>query len=321
MRFYLAPLRGVTGRVFRNALAACFTSPDIAIAPFIPTFAGEKVRPMLLRDIDPALEQRIHVIPQVIGKDPTQLRTLLKAFKNLGYKEADLNAGCPWPFVTKKGRGCGLLAHPDVLESLLEIGCGEFPNNFSVKFRLGLKTPDLLAERMGLFNQYPLREITIHSRTAKQMYEGEVDLDSFEKVLPLCKHPVIYNGDINTYADWRRLSERFPSITCWMIGRGLAKNPALLESIHTGEDIPTDVGKLWRFHDIIYQQNAEELQGRSSILGRMKELWSYLSHAFPDGSTLWKQLRLCRTTDEYLFLIDAKKKRQHSSHSGTRKIC
>ena len=209
MQFYLAPLRGVTGRVFRNALASCFRPPEIAIAPFIPTFAGEKVKPMLLRDIDPALEQRIHVIPQAIGKDPDQLRTLFQAFKKMGYAEADLNVGCPWPFVTKKGRGCGLLAHPDVLESLIKIGCEEFPNNFSIKVRLGLKTPDLLAERMELFNSYPLREITIHPRTAKQMYEGEVNLDAFEQVLPLCKHPVVYNGDIFTYQDWKRISERF----------------------------------------------------------------------------------------------------------------
>ena len=308
MLFYLAPLRGVTGRVFRNALAACFTPPDLAVAPFSPTFAGEKVKPALLRDIDPAVEQRLPVIPQVNGKDPEQMKTLLRAFRQLGYRQADLNAGCPWPFVTKKGRGSGLLADPDRLEELVAIGCEYFPNNFSIKVRLGLKRPDELARIMTRLNSYPLREITIHPRTAKQMYEGEVDLDTFEKLLPLCAHPVVYNGDICTVAQWERLKERFPSVTRWMIGRGLAKNPALLEEIAQGEALPYDAARLWRFADTIYEKNREELEGRASLLGRMKEFWSYLYQAFPHGEILWKQIRLCRTTDEYLFLIQRQKR-------------
>ena len=64
---------------------------------------------MLLQDVNPALEQGIPLVPQIIGKDPVQLRTLLKAFKDLGYACADLNAGCPWPFIIKKSRGAGLM--------------------------------------------------------------------------------------------------------------------------------------------------------------------------------------------------------------------
>lgn len=301
--FYLAPLRGVTGRAFRNLLCEWFEAPDAAVAPFIPTFAGAKVKPALLADIDPALGQKLPVIPQAIGKDPAQLRVLLRSFKEMGYKRADLNAGCPWPFVCKKGRGSGLMADADAFEAMLAAGCEGMPEGFSVKVRLGLKTPDLLAERMELINRYPLCEVTIHARTAKQMYEGTVDLERFAEAAAACKHPVVYNGDIKTAADWARLKERFPQITRWMIGRGLAMNPSLLGSIRAGRDLPVDTARLRQFLAAYLAAAETELSGPASILGRMKELWSYLRFSFRNGESLWKSVRLCRTLGEYKSVI------------------
>ena len=183
--FCLAPLRGVTVRTFRNLQAQWFAPPDRAVSPFIPTFAGEKVRPVLLKDIDPELGQAVPLVPQVIGKDAGQLRTLLRAFKAMGYACADLNAGCPYPFVVRKGRGAGLMRDADALARMLETGCEELPGGFSVKVRLGMDAPDLLARRMELLNGFPLREVAIHARTAKQMYEGRVRLEAFA-TFPAC---------------------------------------------------------------------------------------------------------------------------------------
>jgi tRNA-dihydrouridine synthase B len=301
--FYLAPLRGVTGRTFRNLLCEWFDAPDVAVAPFIPTFAGVKVKPALLADVDPALGQMLAVIPQAIGKDPAQLRVLLRSFKEMGYRRADLNAGCPWPFVCKKGRGSGLMADADAFEMMLAAGCEEMPEGFSVKVRLGLKTPDLLAKRMEIINRYPLREVTIHARTAKQMYEGTVDLERFAEAAALCKHPVVYNGDIKTAADWLRLKARFPQITRWMIGRGLAMNPSLIASLNAGQDLPIDTARLRQFLAAYLAATEKELSGPASILGRMKELWSYIRFSFRNGESLWRSVRLCRTLEEYKSVI------------------
>lgn len=303
-QFILAPLRGVTGRVFRNTLADTFEAPDEAVAPFIPTFAGERVKPALLSDVDRSLEQRIPVIPQVIGKDPAQLATLLRAFRAMGHTRVDLNAGCPWPFVVKKGRGAGLLADETALEAMLAVGCEVMPEGFSVKVRLGVKTADLLASRMELLNRYPLREVTIHPRTAKQMYEGAVDEARFAEAAALCRHPVVYNGDIRSFADWRRLKARFPQVSRWMIGRGLAANPALMESIRAGEDRPFPEDRMRGFLEAYLLATGEELSGRASVLGRMKELWSYLAASFADGDRLWACVKLCRTVDEYRRVLD-----------------
>ena len=303
--FCLAPLRGVTVRSFRNLFASRFLPTDRAVAPFIPTFAGEKVKPVLLQDVDPGLGQKIPVVPQVIGKDPEQMRTLLRSFKALGYTHADLNAGCPWPFVTKKGRGAGLMRDALAFERMLAVGCEEMPDGFSVKVRLGVDTPDLLAQRMELINAHPLCEVTIHARTARQMYEGTVMLDAFQAAAALCRHPVVYNGDIRTYADFLALKARFPQISRWMIGRGVAIDPFLIERIRSAGTSRRDPARLNGFLDDYVSLCEKELYGPASVLGRMKELWGYLHLSLRQGERIWKTVRVCRTLDEYRRVVES----------------
>jgi len=302
--FCLAPLRGVTVRTFRNLQAQWFAPPDRAVSPFIPTFAGEKVRPVLLKDIDPELGQAVPLVPQVIGKDAGQLRTLLRAFKAMGYACADLNAGCPYPFVVRKGRGAGLMRDADALARMLEAGCEEMPGGFSVKVRLGMDAPDLLARRMELLNGFPLREVAIHARTAKQMYEGRVRLEAFAEAAALCRHPVVYNGDLRTRRDFLRLKARFPQVTRWMVGRGLATDPFLIERIGRDDAPERDVARLKGFLDDYAAACVEELYGPASVLGRMKELWSYLHLLLRDGERVWRGVRVCRTVEEYRRVVE-----------------
>lgn len=302
--FCLAPLRGVTVRTFRNLQAKWFTPPDRAVAPFIPTFAGEKVRPALLKDIDPDFGQAVPLVPQVLGKDPAQMRTLLRAFKALGYRCADLNAGCPFPLVVKKGRGAGLLRDEEALARMLEAGCAEMPEGFSLKVRLGVDTPDLLMRRMELINSFPLREVTVHARTARQMYEGTVSLDGFAEALAACRHPLVYNGDIRTRQDWLRLKQRFPAVTRWMVGRGAVVNLALFGELADEQAPAPSLEKLKGFLDDYLAACAEELYGPAAVLGRMKELWSYLHQSLSEGERLWQTVRICRTLDEYARAVD-----------------
>lgn len=302
--FCLAPLRGVTVRTFRNLQARWFTAPDRAVSPFIPTFAGAKVKPALLREVDPAAGQAVPLVPQVIGKDTEQLRTLLQAFKIMGYACADLNAGCPYPFVTKKGRGAGLMRDEAAFARMLETGCAEMPGGFSVKVRLGVDQPDLLMRRMPLINAFPLREVTIHPRTARQMYEGHVSLEAFAEAMAACRHPVVYNGDIRTRGDFLRLKARFPDVTRWMIGRGAATDPFLFGRLRRADAPPREAAKLKGFLDEYAAVSAEELYGPASVLGRMKELWGYLHRALRQGERIWKSVRVCRTVDEYRRVVD-----------------
>lgn len=305
----MAPLRGVTVAAFRDVFVRHFGGVDRALAPFVPTVAGERIKPALLKDVAMLSHGTMRVVPQVIGKDPAQLNAMVHALRRLGHTEVNLNVGCPWKFVAKKGRGTGLLVDADNLRRMLDAGCAAIPGGFSVKVRLGLSDTGLLAQRVDVLNAYPLCEVIIHPRTAAQMYEGEVHLDAFAAVYPLCHAPVTYNGDIHTVEDFALLRSRFPDISRWMLGRGLVADPFLPLAIRTHDpgrqcrDRATPEA-LRAFHDELYARCRAELSGPASILGRMKELWGYLHERCKDGQELLRRIQRCHRTDDYERIVD-----------------
>ena len=99
--------------------------------------------------------------------------------------------------VRNKGRGSGILRTPDVLRRMMEVGCEAMgPGKFSVKTRLGVTRTDELLKLIPMINEFPLRFLTVHARTAEQMYEGKCDLEMMCEVAKQCKVPLVLNGDI-----------------------------------------------------------------------------------------------------------------------------
>ena len=152
-KLWLAPLRGVTIRAFRETFAAAIREAGFAgaFAPFIPANPGIRVGDRLLDDLRPFPSEAppaLPLVPQVITKHPDAMRTLLRAFRERGFDRADLNAGCPFPMIVRRGRGSGLLRTPDVLEALLTAGCEEMgPGRLSLKVRLGARSRCMRARR------------------------------------------------------------------------------------------------------------------------------------------------------------------------------
>lgn len=303
----LAPLRGITVATFRRLHAARFGGVDYAVAPFIPLVAGPRVVPKLLADVLPGACGSVRTVPQVIGKDPDALRVMATSLQDLGYREMNLNCGCPWKMVSKKGRGCGLPEDEDTFFRMLEAGCEAMPGGFSIKIRLGMNSKDTLARLAPRIAQFPLKEIAVHPRTGAQMYDGDVDVDAFEAVLPMLPRPVVYNGDVRTLADYARIVARFPGIAGVMIGRGLIADPALAEAIRDWEaggrgevrTPPRDPARIMAFVEELYATYRTRLCGPAPVLGRMKELWGHLHTYFEDGSELLKAIQRSHTFADY----------------------
>ena len=278
---WLAPLRGVTVRTFRNVFGAAIRESGFSgmYAPFIPANPGFRFSRRLFADIlpDGGAAPECELVPQVICKDPAALREWCKAVKDLGYVRADLNAGCPFPMIRRKGRGSGLLRTPDALERLLEVGCDEMgAGNFSLKTRLGVERPDELLELMPTVNRYPLAAIAVHARTAVQMYDGEVDRTMFETVRTASQVPVVYNGDAAANPPQRGV----------MVGRRFIRSLA-------NRDDAREL--LFRY----LEASRRELCGDAPVLGRMKELLSYWCRE-PSWRRLWPMIKICRNIEELM---------------------
>ncbi len=282
---WLAPLRGVTVRTFRSVFGAAIREAGFSgmYAPFIPANAGFRFSKRLFADIITDRSQldadAPALVPQAIGKDPAALRDWCRAVKDLGYARADLNAGCPFPMIRRKGRGSGLIRSPDTLERMLEAGCDEMgEGGFSLKTRLGVERSDELLAIMPMINRYPLAVMTVHARTARQMYGGEPDRAAFEEVRAAARIPVMYNGDA-TVADGNA-----------MVGRSFIRS---LANRADAREL------LARYCDA----SRAEMCGDAPVLGRMKELLSYWCQE-PAWRRLWPQVKICRTTQELALVAD-----------------
>jgi tRNA-dihydrouridine synthase B len=298
-RIYLAPLRGVTTRVYRTAFHRSFGGVDVALAPFALVPAGADVSARDLADVDPARGQAMSVIPQLIGSAPERLATACRMLAAQGHAEVNLNLGCPYPFVVRKRRGAGLLAMPDAIRAALDAIFAAVDVAISIKTRLGLDERGQLLALADLFNGYPLKEITIHPRTARQMYDGPLDLEMFERCADALAAPVVFNGGIRTLDEFRRTSDRLKGVSRWMIGRGLVADPCLAAAIK-GLPVPADPrAAIAAFVDDLAEAYARELSGDAHLLDRMKELWKYLRASFRDGERFGQKVGRTHSLSAY----------------------
>ena len=302
---YLAPLRGFTEYIYRNAFSRHFDGFDIAVAPFIPTMSDARLKRKHLKDVLPENNQAMPVIPQIIGNKAEDFILLASRLYDLGYKTVNWNLGCPFPMVAKKQRGSGLLPHPEKIAAFLDETIPAIPGRLSIKARLGRKKKDEILTLLEIFNRYPLDEVTVHPRTGKQMYNGEPDLDMFEECLNVSSHTMVYNGDINDLDTFTRFSRRFASVNRWMIGRGALVNPFLPAIIKNGEDGITNKIDVFRaFYEDLFEQYRIEFHGPGHLLDRMKGFWTYFSQSFKDGHRVKKKIHRTPKLDRYLKIVD-----------------
>lgn len=306
MNLFLAPIQGMTMACYRNAFAKIFGGIDAYYTPFIATADMKKVSPSLLKDLlTEHNDAEVKIIPQLLSNNGTDFRVFSSAIVDMGYNEINWNIGCPFPMVTNKKKGSGILPYPDMIRKFLDIACADSSYTITVKMRLGLDNPEDGMRVIDVLNQYPLGGVIIHARTGMQMYTGNVDLNSFGDLSSACKHEVTYNGDIFTYADFLRISLRFPSIKNFMLGRGALRDP-FLPSIIKGQMLPSanKISMLSHFHDEVFNYYKNILSGEKHLCDRMKEFWVYMSvHTDKDGR-LMKKIKKCHTSADYLDTIN-----------------
>jgi tRNA-dihydrouridine synthase B len=303
---YLAPVQGITDRIYRNLFPVYFKGVDLAIAPFISSSKKMKPENNLLREFHRDKNTGIPTVPQIMSSAPNDFIKLANALYDRGCGTVNWNLGCPFRMVVKKGRGAGMLCYPDRVESFLEQTIPAIKSILSIKLRIGLTYPDEVLELMPIFNHYPLEELIIHPRTGVQMYAGEVHLDMFERCLNLSKHKVVYNGDLDSFEKYEMLTKRFASVDRWMIGRGLIGNPFLAEKIkfHTEKPYSERIKIMRAFHDNLFEEYSKILSGPSHITNKMKEIWTYMGSFFENEDKIRKIINKTHHRDNYIDVVN-----------------
>ncbi len=304
MEIYLAPLQGLTDWIFRESFAQHIGKFDKTFSPFIRVQNGDFYRPSQCNDILSQNNTFQKPIPQFLGNNADSFKRFEEFCLNHNYPEVNINLGCPFPMVTGKKMGSGLLLHPELVKDLFESVYSTTQLKISIKCRLGLENATEFEQLIPIFNSFPFEEIILHPRVGKQQYKGEVDLNSFTRYAPLLKHPVCYNGDILTVADVENIRTLAPEVNSIMIGRGILQNPFLLAEIRNQDLSKKDKEKmLINFHLSIIEHCKQKYSGDLHMLKRLEELWAYQAEGFADRHKILKQVKKSKTLAQYEAVI------------------
>lgn len=298
MRYYFAPLEGITDDVFRSLHHRYFPGVDRYYTPFLsPTSDGPAITKKDLRQVRPENNSGFELVPQLLTNQPGPFLQAAEKLKELGYHEVNLNLGCPSGTVTAKGKGSGFLAHPDKLRAFLDEVFEKTPITVSIKTRLGMDDPEEFGPLLELYRQYPIGELTVHPRVRADLYRRPVRMGYFEKALAECPFPVALSGGVGVAGDAKQMETAYPTMSGMMLGRGLVANPALAQQIQ-GTGGPT-IDAIKNFHGELFDATAARVGSPRNTMFRMKEVWSYLILLFDGREKYQKLLRKTTSLTEY----------------------
>lgn len=298
MNYYLAPMEGITGYIYRNAYHKYFGNADKYFAPFISPDKNICINRKEKRDILPENNKVPRLVPQIMTNNSKYFSDTEKELSQLGYDEVNLNLGCPAATVVTKKKGSGFLFYPDELDEFLYNIFDKRTGKISIKTRIGKESPDEFYSLIEIFNKYPIEELIIHPRIQKDFYKNKPNLRVFTDALSISKNKIVYNGDIHSAEDYNYFVKAYPDVDSIMLGRGILKNPLLICRIKS-VDISDEIHHIENFMDEILNNYYDNMKDEKNVLFKMKELWLYMSESFAEGEKYWKRIKKARNFSEY----------------------
>lgn len=298
-KLLLAPIQGITDFHFRNAFQKYFQGIDEMYSPYLRPDHKMELRKSKIKDILPENNKGIDLIPQIMTNSTESFLFLIDFLKEKGYNRLNWNLGCPFPMVTNKKLGSGLLPFSEEIDRVLNRVISKTDMEISIKMRLGFDDTTNILEILPKLNQYPISKIIIHPRTGMQKYKGNVFLDEFEEYLKISKHKICYNGDINSVSDHQRFKSLFPKIDEWMLGRGLVANPFLAMQIKALNITENPKSVFFEFQNELVESVLGQLSGDSHLLSKMKAYWEYFSLSFSNSRKVFKLIKKSKSFNDF----------------------
>ena len=302
MKYYFAPLEGLTTYIFRNLHSKYYPGIDKYYTPFIVPAEKRNFRTREMNEILPEHNEGKYVVPQILTNRADSFIKLATELKKMGYTEVNLNLGCPSGTVVSSGKGAGFLAEPESLDEFLYEIFSKCDINITIKTRIGKMDREEFPRLLEIYNKYAFDELIIHPRIREQFYNGVPDMESFNYAIDNSKNILCYNGDIVDVDSFNTFTGKCPNISRVMIGRGLIRNPGLVNQIVGNTDI--DYVKLKEFHDELLSIYQEHLFGDINVLNKLKEIWFYMIELFPNCDKQYKKIKKSKHIEEYIMVVN-----------------
>lgn len=240
----LAPMAGVTDRVFRNICAqygAEYTVSEMVCAKSLCYEQKSKKKEFSTTAALASIQNSDATVAiQIFGSEPSFMAEAAKMLAEGSYKNClstkapaaiDINMGCPVRKITSNGEGSALMRDPGLAGQIVSAVKKAVDIPVTVKIRAGWDDNSKNAvEFSKILEANGADLICIHARTKEQLYRKGIDLDIIRDVKKAVAVPVIGNGDIycaNDAVDMFRVTE----CDGVMIGRGAMGNPWIFDEI------------------------------------------------------------------------------------------
>ena len=171
---------------------------------------------------------------QIFGSEPAAMAEAARIVEAAGADIVDMNFGCPVRKVTKTGAGAHLLEHPDLACRITDAVASAVSVPLSVKMRRGVEDGSRACLDLGpRLVDAGAATLTLHPRSAKQMYTGYADHTLTAELVDLVDVPVIASGDVTSHAKAQAVLAA-TGASAVMVGRGAQGNPWAIREIVFG---------------------------------------------------------------------------------------
>ena len=303
----LAPMQDVTNLWFMKVIAH-YGSPDYFFTEYFRVNDTSRLNRRILTSITENDTGR-PVFAQMIGESIPDLVRTTRELCRYNIAGVDLNMGCPAPRVYRKNVGGGLLREPEKVERILaELRSTVNDRPLTVKMRVGFDNTDTFYEILDIIARHSIDLLSLHGRTVKDMYHGEVKYDLIGEAVKRVDCPVLANGNINSATTALEVLAQTGAAGV-MVGRWAIANPWIFQQIRQalrGEPvIPVPLVEVRNYIDRLRQTpNSAAMPGKARV-GYLKRFLNYIALLVDSEGHFLRLMRKTQTEVELLNLCDS----------------
>lgn len=295
----LAPMQDITGADFMGLIYK-MGAPDFFVTEYFRVHETATFDAPILQSLRADFGD-VPLCVQFIGESEYHMQRCIAELEKYPHiKMLDLNLGCPAPKVYKKNVGGGLLRDLKKAASVIKAMRKAWPHTFSVKTRLGFENPNTMPEIVKIINAEGADFMTLHGRTVKQLYRGNVDYAAIAKAVELSDIPVIANGDI-TSAKFAFEVLKETGARGVMFGRQAVRNPWIFRQFHeiaSGErQFEPKLLDVYNYVQSIYQNHIEKDSNIKYLDGRLKKFLNFIALGVDSDGSFLREMRLAQGID------------------------